>query len=88
MLRFSLFHRRVLSELTIGKITDYITDNPACPIKDQYLSLDIGNNLDANNKYTDSKFGNGPESLGEKPIAEFVEWKRPTQFMKGSYAVF
>ena len=46
-----------------GKITDYITQNSSLPCIDNYLKLDVGNNLDSDNKYHDSKFGNGPESL-------------------------
>lgn len=36
------------------------------------MELDVGNNLDYDHKYFDKKFGNGPESLSDKPVADFV----------------
>lgn len=68
----------VLTFAHVGKITDYITQNPANPTKFKYLELDVGNNLDSDHKFYDKSFGNETKNVGLRPIPEEVTWKRPS----------
>ena len=50
----------------LGKITDYIVQNPTHPTKLAYKELDVGSSLDDGNRYVDKTFGNDMKYIGSK----------------------